>query len=364
MTPPHPLLIRLAVAIEARYASSAVLHLPIQPPYVAWEACLSAHRLLEHARRRCGPTAAAQMQARFLRACRSVAHELGRLDEQLHPRTPRQTPCLRDLYAELIALYDDFEIVRIDRRAKTVAVTTDPIELEGINLGPFEIQLRWNDLPKPHCYSVVALQPHVSGGDGYVHPHVLNEYLCEGEGRLPLERAVSEGRLSDFFQIVARILQTYNAESAYIQLEDWDGQECSSCADAISESDSYDCSRCSDVLCSDCYERCSRCDETFCNPCVSPCSICEDVVCRGCLTTCLECEGDCCAKCRDDDERCMHCAAEAATPERDAAMDHAGSDLAGEAATTAATSATQTASAGGAPVAIHPHRLGEAAVPA
>ena len=294
--------------MQSRYAAHANRPYTVTLPEQMWMECVKAAQLLEYARRRQWRHAAEELKYRVRNACNTLAHEFGKLDELLRPRTPPQrVPSLRDLYDDLVSLHNEFETVRIDRTAEVLAVRTDPLVLEGINLGPFEIRMRWSVLPDSHCYSVEANQPRRSAGDGYTHPHVLSERMCEGDGRLSIQQALADGRLSDFFQIVERVLKTYNPESAYCSLEDWEGRECRGCGDSISPDESYLCSRCDAVLCGDCYERCHRCDESFCSQCVTPCASCEDVCCRGCLNTCPECEGEICAKCRQPDRRCRDC---------------------------------------------------------
>ena len=307
MRPPHPLLIRTALSIQEQY--SVYAHRPqlFDLPHAAWQNCVQTVRLLEYARRRRWSASAQELAFRTHAACSAVTHELERIGELLKPRELPRVPSLRDLYSELVALYDEYDQVRIDRKGSVLAVTTEPIALDGIDLGPFKISLRYSQLPGPRCYSVVAREPNASSSDGYVHPHVLNDQLCEGEGRLPIQRALAEGRLCDFFEIVTRVLETYNAESAYLQMEDWYGVTCSSCGDSTSLDDAYGCSRCGCTLCFDCYERCNRCDETYCSGCVTACPECETVYCRSCLKSCSQCQGDCCDHCRDDDERCRDC---------------------------------------------------------
>jgi len=224
MLPPHQLLIRVALAIQSQYESFANRPCLFELPHAAWQESLRAAELLEHARRRRWSAAGNELTFRVRNACNVAAHELTRIAELLKPRVNPRIPALRELYSELVALYDQYEHIRIDRRAGVLAVTTDPIVLEDMTLGPFEIRLRWSKLPDPTCYSILALEPNPSRGDGgYVHPHVLNERLCEGEGRLPIQRALADGRLCDFFEIVTCVLQTYNSERAYLPLEHWHG---------------------------------------------------------------------------------------------------------------------------------------------
>jgi len=363
-TPAQRLLVRAALAIQGQYAAHASRPVLIELPHAAWHECVRATQLLESARRRRWSAAADELTYRVRRACSVLAHEFGRLDELLKPRTTPRVPALRDVYSELVALYGEYDQIRIDRRAEMLIVRTEPIELEGIDLGPFEIQLRWTALPDPRCYSVVALQPHPSGADGYVHPHVLSELLCEGDGRLPIQRALADGRLCDFFQIVVRVLESYNAESAYTAMEDWDGVNCSGCGDSISDDDASHCSRCGAIMCFDCYERCSRCDEAYCSECVLPCAICEDVCCRGCLNTCPECQGDTCDNCRTHAQRCRNCSPEETCEESAAAVDTAGPAGAGEAAANPAASAPKADAVDRAAVALYAHGVGQTRVPA
>jgi hypothetical protein len=53
------------------------------------------------------------------------------------------------------------------------------------------------------------------------HPHVLDDHLCEGEGRQAIHAALTAGRLVDFFHLVKGILETYNEDSPYEALSDW-----------------------------------------------------------------------------------------------------------------------------------------------
>lgn len=364
MSPPNRLLIRTAVAIQARYDAHANRSSPVALPEPMWQECVRAALLLEYARRRRWLFATEELRFRVRNACRALAHECGQLDELLKPHTlPQRVPSLRDLYDDLIALHDEYEAVRIDRKAEVLAIRTDPIVLEGIDLGPFEIRMRWSTLPYPPCYSIDALQPRRSAGEGYTHPHVLSERLCEGDGRLSIQHALADGRLSDFFGIVARVLETYNSGSAYCSLEDWEGRECSGCGDSISHDESCSCSRCETVLCSDCWERCNCCDELFCSGCVTPCNSCEDVFCRGCLNTCSGCEGEICAKCRQPHRRCRNCTEDEHSQEVETLVDATGSSNSGSTTTRPAPSAQEAGTSSRA-AAVHADGMVQAAVDA
>jgi hypothetical protein len=122
-----------------------------------------------------------------------------------------------------MTLYDEFENVEIDLKKHEISVTTEPITLEGIFLGPFQIQLVWEKLGNSSPYSIKALDPHpAEANEDVTHPHVQDESLCEGEGRMAIQNSLREGRLGDFFLLVAQVLRTYGKGSAYIELNDWD----------------------------------------------------------------------------------------------------------------------------------------------
>ena len=55
--------------------------------------------------------------------------------------------------------------------------------------------------------------------------------LCEGEGRLPVLRALEQGRLLDFFLLVRNVLSTYNPDGAHLPLSRWRGAPCTDCGD-------------------------------------------------------------------------------------------------------------------------------------
>ena len=111
-------------------------------------------------------------------------------------------------------------------------------------------------------YRVIALEPHPAGQDESVtHPHVRDETLCEGDGQGAVRSAPRRGAGTDFFTVVHRVLQTYAAGRAFIDLDDWEGTRCSDCGCGVAESDSCICYHCDATLCCDCRNYCSQCDE-------------------------------------------------------------------------------------------------------
>ena len=146
-------------------------------------------------------------------------------------------------FRDLLALDEEFEEVNCDREASTLSVRTAPIDFLDVQLGPFRIELDWADCKSSFAYRVVALEPNPASSDESVtHPHVMNEQLCEGDGHSAIRAALEQGRVCDFFLLVAAVLDTYAAGNAFVEMDDWRGE---SCADGchISSEDACRCSR-------------------------------------------------------------------------------------------------------------------------
>jgi hypothetical protein len=62
--------------------------------------------------------------------------------QQMDKRKPVLVPSLRDLVDEIHQIQQEFDTYDYSRKSKTLSVTTDSIELEGIELGRFRIDLR------------------------------------------------------------------------------------------------------------------------------------------------------------------------------------------------------------------------------
>ena len=104
------------------------------------------------------------------------------MSDQLRSASPQTIPTQADLYRDLVALESEFEAVQCDPEEQTISVTTQPIVLEGIDLGRFQIRLSWQRRQGNWSYTVVALEPHpAQSNDSVTHPHVSDE-VCEGDG--------------------------------------------------------------------------------------------------------------------------------------------------------------------------------------
>ncbi len=236
------------------------------------------------------------------------------LVQSLDPPAPRFPVTLRDLLGEFESLGEEFEggvetkwetsksaYLRSDdyRSSCTpkieLAVDTDDIELEHVNLGPFRIVLDVDSLLKGlesgrdddlgvGCFFVKALSPCPSNLD-YVHPHVNRGAVCIGDGAAPLRTALRQGRLTDAFLIVKTVLSTYNPGSAYQRLDEWDGSatRCDRCDSTVGD-DGSACATCGVDLCDDCVLCCSDdgCKSPVCSSCRRECRVCGEGFCRSC----------------------------------------------------------------------------------
>ncbi|MCA9235485.1 MAG: hypothetical protein KDA44_08425 [Planctomycetales bacterium] len=323
---------RLAVArrVHERYLSAARPAPAPLWPEAAWDRCQRRRRLRARAVR-CGwRHAAAVLQRRLASDVDELLRALSACRDDL--ATPVAAPgavSWGDLYRDVCALDTEFEAVALDAAGDELAVVTDPVVLEGRELGRFELRLALTDRARSQLpLRVIALDPQPArSNDDVTHPHISGEALCAGEGLAPLKAALRDGRLGDVFQIAARVLATYNPGSAYVALEDWDGVRCPACDDTVEKDGLAVCRACRRELCCDCAGVCHGCDESLCDDCSADCGDCGAECCPECLEPCVGCQTFYCQECLDEQSQCAACrepADAAAEPSRDARPDAAG----------------------------------------
>ena len=237
-------------------------------------------------------------------ALREMTYNIDETQHAVRNSTVR-VPSLRDVFQDLLQADEEFGNLSYDARNKTLSVTTEPIELEGIYLGSFEIQLRIPSLGEAHrggVYDIVALEPNpASSNDAVTHPHVSDGRMCEGDASVTIQAALAGGRICDVFQLVNSVLTHYNADSPYVSLDNWNGVSCYECGYVMAPDDSHWCSSCESDFCSECTSYCARCDETTCLGCLKECQLCEESVCASCLTKCPDCGQELCTHCLNDE---------------------------------------------------------------
>jgi hypothetical protein len=290
--------IRLAARLAEQYADCERRTEPPSPPDASWRRLSDQASLLRRSHRWSSRALAA-----LDRRATDFKSDFDVYVEQLRAFARRPpAPTFRDLYAELLALEEEFGEVEIDLQGKTLSIVTEPIELEEVELGRFRVVLDCTGIERAE-YDVVALsanEPSSSDFAKVTHPHVRDEGLCEGDAHEPIRAALKQGRLSDFFAIVDRTLKTYNPGSAYARLTEWDGQECQDCG--YRTPDDLSCSRCGDSTCSDCIRSCSGCDCDLCAYCAQRCSNCDETYCSDCLAESSSSGGGLCTSCLEERE--------------------------------------------------------------
>lgn len=298
-------LLRVACRVQSAYYSRRCERRNLDLPEREWSDVCAAYRRWQKALHRDWPAAAGRQRD-------ALATELEYFTNQLRNRTAvlrdvvqRAPPLLRELYADLTVLADDFADLKFD--GPTVSVTTEPITLEGIELGRFRIRLELSRLDADMPYSIEALEPNpAASNEDTTHPHVHGERLCPGEGRSAIKAALADGRLLDFFVLVDRVLHHYSRGAGYVELSDWFGTPCHDCDCTVGEDEGVSCYGCEERLCGDCYVVCGGCSESFCTGCIDRCGRCEEYACSGCLARCERCRRDVCESCREG-EVCETC---------------------------------------------------------
>jgi len=231
-----------------------------------------------------------------------IAYSVSRL-QQLTDSPKKELPKLSTLVEELNQLQEEFEKVEFNINENTVSIVTRPITLEDVYLGPFKIELhidKLKDLYKDGVYYAIALDPHPAAtSEDVTHPHVSNERLCEGDGAAAIRTALQEGRICDFFSLVNSILNTYNPDSPYVNLDDWNGEPCYDCGYTCDRENIYYCPFCDNSYCEQCSSYCRLCDEILCLGCGGKCPHCQQLVCPNCISRCTECGQLCCKECLD-----------------------------------------------------------------
>jgi hypothetical protein len=243
------------------------------------------------------------------RLTRAVPFSCQQIERAVNARIPL-IPSIREVLAELQEAEEEFSELRYYPENNCLAVVTEAIELENVYLGEFEIQLHIDRIGIPQdraAYRVVALDAHPAARNNQVtHPHVSEERLCTGDAGGAIESAMVSGRIGDLFVLVRSVLTTYNAQSAYVALEGWQGSACHDCGSTIGGDDTYYCSSCDEDYCSDCTSCCTLCEESTCLGCLSTCPICEDRFCPSCMVKCPDCGQGICRTCLTESKCSCH----------------------------------------------------------
>lgn len=205
-----------------------------------------------------------------------------------------QSPRLQAILDDLRELATEFEGTDFDPKQELIAVRTESIHLEGIELGPFAIELHLSRLggeAGSGCFKCIALDPNPAAHNASItHPHVSDGILCAGEATGPIRLALTGGRICDAFMLVAGVLRTYNAQSPYASLEEWQGAACPECGQTVRHSDDLCfCEGCHRDVCDDCMSHCAVCQDSYCSSCLEWDAVSDKSCCPNCRRTCQTC---------------------------------------------------------------------------
>jgi hypothetical protein len=303
-------LLRKARLIEQRYQSSGANEYALLTD-VPFQNLARLRRQLRIADQRHWQAAGKQLKRDYLGQLQRLQTTLADvIDCNLVYREPQPVSGVTDIFRDLVELKCEFARFSFDKTGMLLSVTTEPIELDGIYLGAFEIclDLKTVSRTEPASYEVIAVDPQPAArSENITHPHVQDDELCEGDASHAIRHALRQARLFDFFQLVTNVLQTYNPGSPYCSLDDWQGESCSDCGAVIDQDEAYACEACGDRICDSCQSRCNQCSEYFCANCNKVCSGCLDDVCKYCVHQCPECDENFCPDCLNKKERCSSC---------------------------------------------------------
>ncbi len=291
-------------------------------PYL--DQALRHEQLAQRALARGFQLAAKRLTSRYLRALEDVTSALDWHTKQARQEIPAP-PSLPTLLEEIAACEDEFDVLDVCRDDQRVSVTTEPIVLEGVPLGRFRIDLLPGNMPAKDpldWFRIEALDPNPSAPNENVpHPHVDGDHLCTGDGSAAIHGALIAGRLSEFFVLVRSILRTYNPESPYVSIEDWDGRPCEDCGYTVSEDNAFYCEGCENTFCDECIRSCETCDVTLCRGCLHRSEISDVWICESCSAPCEGC-GSLCTQEELPDGLCEPCREQLQNDEKETTDDN------------------------------------------
>jgi len=160
----HKILLRTAERISSHLQRLRASPVSIDLPDGDWAQCRSLIHQIDLCANRNWTHAGGLIKdclERALERCSDRLREIAREVSGSGRLAPIQSD--REVFKDLVALSDEFEGVTIDGSSQTVSVTTDPIVLEEIDLGPFVIRLHLDRIGERRPYEVVALAPNPAG---------------------------------------------------------------------------------------------------------------------------------------------------------------------------------------------------------
>src|SRR5262249_49860357 len=127
--------------IHSRLLSQNLRESALDLPSHSWQGCTDLARQIRRAQMRGWHSAANALSCDLAHTLQSVQRELTGLEQRLIPARRPPTMSSGELYKDLIALQEEFEVLDFEIGNSRLSVTTEAIVLDGVYLGPFEIQL-------------------------------------------------------------------------------------------------------------------------------------------------------------------------------------------------------------------------------
>ena len=192
-------LLRLAVDIHGRLTQHPQSVVAPCWPTDAWQRCQDLIQRMERAQLHGWLLAADRLRQELAFALALLRGRLTEASECLQSGCEDRRPVSpHDLYEDILALEDEFDEVTWNRLARTLSVITDPIELEQIHLGRFEICLDWSKLAVGSPYRVIARDPQPAASDDFWEKRDVRA-LAEEVGQWNEMIAAFAGKLKDQF---------------------------------------------------------------------------------------------------------------------------------------------------------------------
>src|SRR4051812_13571979 len=129
-------LLRLAAAIHARIVRSHSSEPLLELPTSSWNRCCDLVRQSRRAMLRGWQFAALSRHTDLRYSIQLLQHELTAIVHRLtNSLAHQELATIRHIYADLIAIENDFESLAFDSKRCSVFVITEPITLKGVYLG-------------------------------------------------------------------------------------------------------------------------------------------------------------------------------------------------------------------------------------
>ena len=130
--------------------------------------------------------------------------------------------------------------------------------------------------------------------------------MCAGNSLITMMRAKRDARISDYFDLVSLILNTFGSANPYCYIEHWIGEVCRECGTYYvdhksAQANPATCEECLQTYCNICVIQpcCANIAKVLCGPCknkteTARCVYCSQWICNECETKCERCNAKYC----------------------------------------------------------------------